>query len=200
MKLYILRHEDRTQDCSMFAPLTEKGLENSIKLIDILKKINIDTIYCSPFIRTLQTIYPYSKNNNIKINIEYGLSEIHHEDIIPKKAVGITLPEYIAKSFNSNPNFNTILTSNDLKYPEKYEDVVNRTKKVLRNIIKYNYNSNKKILIVTHQTLCNAILKIVNKNSNNKGNLNDQIIDNYEKGKLCFVLDAEQGWVYEELN
>ena len=38
MKLYILRHEDRTQDCSFFSPLTKEGLNNSIKLIDILKK------------------------------------------------------------------------------------------------------------------------------------------------------------------
>jgi len=87
MKIYILRHEDRTQDCSFFSPLTKTGLNNSVKLIDYLKKEKITKIYCSPFIRTLQTIYPYAKNNNININLEYGLVEIHHQDLIPKKAV-----------------------------------------------------------------------------------------------------------------
>lgn len=59
MKIYILRHEDRTIDCSFFGPLTKKGLINSGKLIDKLEKLNIDEIYCSPFIRTMQTIYPF---------------------------------------------------------------------------------------------------------------------------------------------
>ena len=47
MKIYILRHEDRTQDCSFFSPLTETGLNNSVKLIDYLKKENVTKIYCS---------------------------------------------------------------------------------------------------------------------------------------------------------
>lgn len=200
MQLFILRHEDRTQDCSFFSPLTEKGLNNSVKLIEILKKINIDTIYSSPFIRTLQTIYPYSKKYGIKINIEYGLSEIHHEDIIPKKAVGIELPEYLINSFNNNNNYKRIMEPTSIIYPEKYEDVVVRTKKVLRDIIKNYYHSNKKILLVTHQSLCSTILKIINKNSKLKGTLSTKNIDNYEKGKLCFVLDSKKGWLFKELN
>ena len=35
MKIYILRHEDRTMDCTFFSPLTQKGLENAIDLIHI---------------------------------------------------------------------------------------------------------------------------------------------------------------------
>ena len=35
---------------------SELGLDNSIKLIEILTKCKIDTIYSSPFIRTLQTL------------------------------------------------------------------------------------------------------------------------------------------------
>ena len=119
MKIYILRHEDRTHDCTFFSPLTKIGLENSIKLIDILKKEKINTIYTSPFIRTLQTIYPYAKSNNIKLNIEYGMSEIHHEDIIAKKSVGINLPEYLAESFEYNPEYKTLIKSTDIVYPEK---------------------------------------------------------------------------------
>jgi hypothetical protein len=34
MKIYLLRHEDRTQDCSFFAPLTYDGLENAKKLVE----------------------------------------------------------------------------------------------------------------------------------------------------------------------
>ena len=59
MKIYILRHEDRTMDLTFFSPLTKKGLEKSLKISDELEKLNINSIYSSPYIRTLQTIYPY---------------------------------------------------------------------------------------------------------------------------------------------
>ena len=61
MKIYLLRHEDRTQDATFFSPLTKQGLENSVKLIKDLEKSNINIVYSSPFIRTLQTIHPYVK-------------------------------------------------------------------------------------------------------------------------------------------
>lgn len=41
MKLYILRHEDRTQDATFFSPLTKQGLENATKLIKELEKVEI---------------------------------------------------------------------------------------------------------------------------------------------------------------
>jgi len=141
MKIYILRHENRTQDCSFFSPLTELGLNNSNKLISLLNDLNINIIYSSPFIRTLQTIKPYILYNKKNINIEYGLSEIHHPDIIAKKAVGILLPEYIAKSFNYNCNYVSIINHTDIKYPEKYSDIVIRIKKILYNLINKYYNN-----------------------------------------------------------
>ena len=33
-------------------------------------------------IRTLQTIYPFSKESNIKVNVDYSLSEIQQPDLI----------------------------------------------------------------------------------------------------------------------
>ena len=58
MKIYLIRHEDRTMDLTFFSPLTKIGLENSVKLITTFEKEKINTIYSSPYIRTLQTIYP----------------------------------------------------------------------------------------------------------------------------------------------
>ncbi len=72
MKIYILRHEDRTQDCTFFSPLTKKGLENSAELVPVLVKCKIDIIFTSPFIRTLQTVYPFIKETKIKPYLEYG--------------------------------------------------------------------------------------------------------------------------------
>ena len=58
MKIYLLRHEDRTMDLTFFSPLTKNGLENSNELVKYLEREKINTIYSSPYIRTLQTIYP----------------------------------------------------------------------------------------------------------------------------------------------
>ena len=194
MKIYVLRHEDRTNDCSFFSPLTELGLNNANNLVSILDELNINIIYSSPFIRTLQTIKPYIIKTNKYINIEYGLSEIHHSDIIPKKAVGVLLPEYIAKSFNYNCNYKSIINNKDIKYPEKYNDVVIRIKKILHKLIKKHHNSDINILLVTHQSMCCAILEIINKYTK----IENHILYNYPKGKLSLVFD--NNWVFKLLN
>ena len=196
MKIYILRHEDRTQDCSFFAPLTRLGLDNSVKLITDLEKLDIDKIYCSPFIRTLQTVYPFSKDKEKLINLEYSLCEIHHEDIIPKKAVGIYLPEYLAESFNYNSEYKTYLVPTEIKYPENDKDVKIRTKRFLRKIIEDYSTEDISILLVTHQPICNAIIKLVNKHSSEfKEKLNTK---DYEKGKITLVFN--NGWTYKSIN
>lgn len=195
MRIYILRHEDRTQDCSFFSPLTKKGLENSIELIDYLKKENIIKVYSSPFIRTLQTVYPFVKVSNLKINLEYGLVELHHQDLIPKKAVGITLPEYLAESFCCNLDYKSIIKHTDIIYPEKDKDVCLRTKRILKKIIEEHLDiDDARILLVTHQSVCAEILKIVNQDRK----LEPTIITNYEKGKLSLVYD--NGWLYKPIN
>ena len=199
MKIYILRHEDRTQDCSFFAPLTETGLSNAQNLVDKLKEVNINLIFSSPFIRTLQTVYPYVKESGQKINLEYGLAEFHHSDIIPVKAVGISLPEYLAINFNYEPSYKTIVKPTDIEYPESDKLVTSRVKRVLRDIIsKYN-ETDSHILLVSHQSICNAILKIVNNSSEKfKGKLPDKIVNGYEKGKLCLFFDKD--WTYKPIN
>lgn len=196
MKIYILRHEDRTQDCSFFAPLTKQGLDNSVKLIDKLKKHNINLVFSSPFIRTLQTIYPYVKEKGMKINLEYGLSELHHTDLIPPKAVGISLPEYLAELFNSNPEYKTVIKPTDIPYPENNSNVTGRVKEFLRTLFVEYSKTDYNIVIVTHQSVCNSILGLVNKHSNRfKGKLSEKILNNFEKGKLCLIFDND--WTYE---
>ena len=188
MKIYILRHEDRTQDCSFFSPLTKKGLENSINLIDTLEKCDINVIFSSPFIRTLQTVYPYAKDKDIKINLEYGLSEIHHEDLIPKKAYGMYLPEYMAELFNYNPEYKSIMKPTEITFPEREIDIERRTKRVLRSIVNKYMNTDINILIVTHQIVCTSILKI-----------NNPSIKDYNKGFLTKIID-NSGWNIKAIN
>ena len=76
MKLYILRHEDRTMDLTFFSPLTKNGLEKSIDLIKYLDKEQINVVYSSPYIRTLQTIYQSSSKETNQLTI----SSYHFQD------------------------------------------------------------------------------------------------------------------------
>ena len=153
MKLYILRHEDRTQDATFFSPLTKQGLENSEKLIEQLENIGITHVYSSPYIRTLQTIYPYCKKHNIKIKLEYGLCEIQHEDIIPKKSYQVRLPEYMAELFNYDAGYNEKFAPEELSYPENEKKVYDRLRDILKHIISLHGPSNDNVILNTQREM-----------------------------------------------
>ena len=196
MEIYILRHEDRTMDASFFAPLTKEGLDKSVELIKILKKEKIDKIFSSPFIRTLQTIYPYSKSIDKKINLEYSLSEIQHPHIIPEKSYQITLPLYLCESFNYNPKYVSMLNPKDHTYPEDEKIVENRIKTFLKKLVTDNINSDNIIILVTHQIVCNTILKMITKNNKM---INIDTSFNYGKGNLTKVFEKDK-WVFFPIN
>lgn len=197
MKLYILRHEDRTKDATFFSPLTEKGLINSTKLVNKLDELKITKIYCSPYIRTLQTIYPFSNKNNIKINLEYNLIEIQHPSIISSKSHGVELPLYMAKLFNYNPEYISAMKSDMTNYPETFEQVEYRTKQFVKALISKYYNTNEVIILVTHQSLCKAILNIVNKFSTSS-KIEETLLNDYPMGTLSLVFE-NNNWTHRKI-
>jgi 2,3-bisphosphoglycerate-dependent phosphoglycerate mutase len=201
MKIYILRHEDRTQDATFFSPLTEDGLSNANKLIDTLKKLDINQIYSSPYIRTLQTVFPYCNQYKFKIKADYSLGEKIDSYIIPEKSYQVSLPPYIAKSFNVDPEYKSLIQPKDYKFNESFSDVENRIKLFLKKIIKQNCknNNNNNILIVTHQAIASAILKIIKSK-----NITDQLIFEgnkypYPKGGLTKIFYVNR-WTFEPIN
>jgi broad specificity phosphatase PhoE len=197
MKLYILRHEDRTQDATFFSPLTKLGLENAEKLIDELEKVGITHIYSSPYIRTLQTIYPYCKKHDLKIKLEYGLCEIQHEDIIPRKSFQVRLPEYMAEIFNYDSNYNEKFAPEELSFPENEKKVYERIRQILKYIISAHGSTNDVVILVTHQIVCRLILKIVKKFGVLKPS--DDDLASYPKGGLTEVFDNTL-WVFKPIN
>ena len=197
MKIFILRHEDITQDATFFSPLTKAGLENSIKLIPILENLQIKYVYSSPFIRTLQTVHPYCKKHDLKIKLEYGLGEINREDIIPKKSYQVRLPEYMAELFNYEPNYNEKFAPEEISYPENEKNVYKRVRDILKYIISIHNTSNDNILLVTHQVVCKVILKIVKNYGVLKPNKEDLL--SYPKGGLTEVFDNTY-WVFKPIN
>ena len=196
MKIFILRHEDRTQDATFFSPLTSTGLERSELLVDVLKKHKINKVYSSPFIRTLQTINPYCSKYNLKVNLEYSLSEIQHPLIIPEKSYQVRLPSYMANSFNYNDRYKSLLDPLDHIYPEDENNVSKRVRKFLNTLLNNKIERNDNILIVTHQVVCNEILKISTKKMNG---IKIYSSFNYPRGALTQVFDKDE-WLFEPIN
>lgn len=129
MNIYFLRHEERDHEYVSFnSPLTNNGKNNAEKLI--LPPIN--KIYCSPFLRTIQTITPFANKNNIPIIIENGLCEYLHN----KQLENIKLE-----------NNNSIVPLHYFKYPEDEFDVMRRIKYFFKHL---KCEEGDNILLVSH--------------------------------------------------
>ena len=159
MELYLLRHEKRYASPAFYTSLTEAGLKNADNLVDILKKHNFDEIYCSPFLRTVQTILPYLKYSKKKINIEYSLYESCDDPCF-------TINNYhndFYSLINYIPEINNYIDSNYTSYldrvlfKETKEEILVRLKNFI-NKLKQN-NNKKKVLFVTHMCPIKLILK-----------------------------------------
>lgn len=81
--IFLIRHENRYPHGLANCSLTYDGIYSSqyelpqkiITKIDD-SKIKITNIYCSPLLRTCQTIYPFAKNNNYLIKLDESLYEL----------------------------------------------------------------------------------------------------------------------------
>ena len=161
MELYLLRHEKRYPSPAFYTSLTEAGLKNSIKLASTLEKNNFDEIYCSPFLRTVQTVLPYLKKTNKKINIEYSLYEScddpcftidnYHNDYS-------SLVNYIPDLYQHiNIYYKSYLDR--VLFKETKGEILVRLKNFINKIRRDNKNKSKKILFVTHMSPIKQILK-----------------------------------------
>jgi len=146
-KLYLLRHEQRGNDISFLSSLTVKGQVNSATLISPkLRKCGISTIYCSPFTRTLQTIYHFSVDTKIPVNIEWALAESYPFDpTIPDEFNYIINPNYESFCEYESPHSEKLFSTSDLKLRVKH-------------FIETLDFSLGNILLVTHLPVINAIL------------------------------------------
>lgn len=145
-KVYLLRHEKRQNNVSFSSPLTDEGLYDAKHVVTPhLENLDIGTIYCSPFIRTLQTIKPYCDKNNKKVNLEWSLVEsLPLNPKIPEKYSSIINHEYKSLLPYSYPGDNSIID---------FEILQNRVKQFIESL-----DRTENVLLVTHMPVINAIL------------------------------------------
>jgi len=172
MKVYVLRHEIRSDDNSFNSTLTKQGITYAIDLADRLHKLNIKTIYCSPFVRAIQTIHPYSIKYNVKINIDYAVIEyIERPDILPERYNVLLTPDELSY-WNINSSYCSSLTLQGLTRSfcnnfETMENIKYRTANFIdylqKTIIPSTNNGN--ILIVSHKTTIDCLWQHIHKKS-----------------------------------
>ena len=162
MGVYFLRHEQRPMDDpSFYTNLTVEGLYNAKNLASVLKKNNITKIYCSPFIRCLQTIHPYVKQTKIKVNIDWGIQESFHHYIFSKHNY-TELSKDELEFYNYNKDYKSSMKPNVLKYQETLQSIYDRVLNFFVKIKLDDKNSDENILICTHMGIINMLLTFFN--------------------------------------
>ena len=155
--LYLLRHEERGTSPVFHTPLTNTGKDNSKKLCELLKEIEIDIIFCSPFLRTLQTIYPYCELEYLFVNCELGLYEFLSDPLFKKEGIKTHNDIYDDNLLSIiDNNYISIVKKSELEYPESVNSLMDRTNKVVKSLKNIK---NHNILIVSHLSTINAIIK-----------------------------------------
>ena len=158
MKLYLLRHEKRYNDPTFSTELTEEGKSSAnTTLKHKLSTIKIDAIFCSPFIRALQTIQPYLNETNQSTSIEYCICEGLHDNQYSN--LDISLPDNFKTIFNINTNYTSVINPHDIKYPESNDDGLLRVGKFI-DYLNTKYTNNESILLCTHQCIIHYIIAL----------------------------------------
>ena len=154
MKIYVVRHGEVQSNINKIISgsndekLTEKGINQALKIKEKLKNISFDCIFCSPVLRAKQTANIIAPNSNI-------IYDKRLEERNPGYMLGHKRKEINQEEWNSLEKEITIYNSESLLAG------INRTKSFI-NDIKKQYN-NKTILIVTHMFICKSIWMIENK-------------------------------------
>ena len=160
MQLILLRHEDRFEDPTLLTELTKKGKTKSKELVDILSEYKIDSIYSSPFIRTLQTINHVSTVIDKQIRVDNGLYEYMIEGVFkPHQYYGFTNKSYyklINTDFNVDPDYKSMVVEPVTKL-ENDAILMKRVNVFLTKLMESNVD--KTVLLVSHLSPLNAIIR-----------------------------------------
>lgn len=150
MGVYLLRHEARIRDTSFTTPLSPEGRRKAQDTLPSqLAQINPQTIYCSPFLRTLETIAPYCRASKTTVCLEWALVESYPQSVHEIRAV--------------QQEYRDILDTNYISYGMArvdteqftYDELQNNVRDFLRTL-----PTQGNTVLVTHMPVINAILTV----------------------------------------
>lgn len=142
--LFFIRHAEsdiKIKDDSK-RPLTIKGINDCQKIPIIFEKIDLDHFYCSPYIRSVETIRPLANQRNEKIIICENFRE---------RIIGSWVDDFLDYSRKQWKNFDFKVDNG-----ESLSEVRKRNLKEINNLL--NKHPGQNIVIGTHGTaLCSII-------------------------------------------
>ena len=193
MKIYFLRHEHRNKNEVLFrSELNAEGksLANGL-LKNYLNFLNIDRIYCSPFIRAIQTVTPYIKEYKVfqKINLDYSIAEyIEHPRFAHKENCNFDLNDNDYFTFPIDKNYNSLSTPDVLYYKETPEELYARVT-LFVNMIKKKYEkTDKTILICSHRSVLNVLINCFHGCKRYiEDNINMGVVTTFENNQLIYL-------------
>ena len=161
LKLYITRHGETEWNTIgkmqgwQNSDLTEKGVEDAIRLGERLKNIDFGKIYSSPLGRANDTANHIKGNRDIEIELLDGLKEMGFglwEGVEREKVMELNKEEHY--NFWNKPE---LYKRED---GENFDELFQRVEDSLRYIIENSSDEN--ILIVSHAVTIKAIYSLIN--------------------------------------
>lgn len=158
--VYLMRHSERNKEYLFDSPLSKEGIENSkTVIVRKLEDYSFDRIYCSPYLRTIQTIAPYCRKYKVKIKLDWALVEnlpeeevsfSEFDDIIDSKYKPVI-------SFGEKCN---ALCSGMVKSSNKHMEIQLLLEALRVRASKFLSSlKSGKVLVVTHLPVMNAFLR-----------------------------------------
>lgn len=142
-KVYFVRHAQPRHDWDndRTRPLTEEGVLDTAKVLELFKGVSIDKFYCSPYTRSLQTIKSTAEYYGKEIAVDERLRE--REKGANSDTRGMFHKRWEDKEFHEDGG-------------ESIQMVQDRNIAALTEILKEN--DGKTIVIGTHGTALSSIL------------------------------------------
>lgn len=144
-KIYFVRHcePDFSIHEDLIRPLTDKGLEDSKRVVEVLKSKEIHVIYSSPYKRAIDTVKELADTLNLKVATKEDLRER-------------TIADQWIDDFNGFVKSQWENFEYKLSKGECLREVQERNIKALKEIL--DENKGKNVVIGTHGTALSTIL------------------------------------------
>lgn len=158
--IWIVRHGHRfdfaypewfnTAEKKYDPPLSDEGFLQVYQLTNRLKNEPIQHLFCSPFLRAIQTADPIAKLLNLPIKIERGLGEWLNPDWMTKYPE-TEAQEILAEKYFIDPQYFSRLIPH---YPESESAMMQRMTKIADRLVQ-EFSDN--ILLVGHSATVGGI-------------------------------------------
>jgi len=149
MNVYFVRHGESEGNLKKVhqgenVPLSQKGKSQALAVANRLKKISVDVIYASPYLRAKQTAQIISKELNLPIEYWEQLKELRRPSELEGLEYSDPKAAEIKKIIKENQAKPDWKYSND----ESFNDLITRAKEVEKHISKHHKDQN--VLCVSH--------------------------------------------------